>query len=70
MQGYDNTDIASSSDFNEVESSFDKVAERHPDKIRKFKGVLDGFRCAYPTDVPDFIYIDANHTYERCKSDI
>ena len=24
----------------------------------------------FQNDVPDFIYIDANHTYEGCKSDI
>ena len=68
--GYDSTDVASSSDFNEVEHAFDLVAERHSDKIHKFKGVLKDFQEQFPNDVPDFIYIDANHTYEGCKSDI
>ena len=68
--GYDPTDVASSSDFNEVEHAFDLVAERHSDKIQKFKGVLKDFQSKFPNDIPDFIYIDANHTYEGCKSDI
>ena len=70
MPGYDSTDVASSSDFNEVEHAFDLIAQKHPNKIRKFKGVLKDFQSKFPNDVPDFIYIDANHTYDGCKSDI
>lgn len=53
-----------------MESAFDAVAAKHPDKIRKFKGVLKEFQAQFHKDIPDFIYIDANHTYEGCKTDI
>lgn len=68
--GYDQNDSASSSDFAEVEAAFDKVAERHKDKIHKFKGTLKDFQSKFQDYVPDFVYIDANHTYDGCKSDI
>ena len=68
--GYDPNDVASSSDFNEVEAAFDKVMEKHNGKIHKFKGVLKEFQSRFPNNVPDFIYIDGCHTYEGCKSDI
>ena len=70
LPGYDQGDVASFSDFNEVEQAFDLVADRHKGKICKFKGVLKDFQTKFQNDVPDFIYIDANHTYEGCKSDI
>ena len=70
MAGYDPSDDASSSDFNEVEAAFDAVAAKHPDKIHKFKGVFKEFHSQFPSDIPDFIYIDGLHTYEGCKTDI
>ena len=68
--GYDSGDLASISDFGEVETAFDKVAEKYKDKIRKFRGTLKDFQAKFPDYAPDFVYIDANHTYGGCKSDI
>lgn len=70
LPGYDSSDAASSTDFVEVESAFDKVMAKHNGKIHKFKGVTRGFIDSHPEFVPDFAYIDANHTYEACKDDI
>lgn len=70
LSGYDNNDPASSTDFVEVESTFDTVMEKHNGKINKFKGVAKEFIEQHPEFVPDFAYIDANHTYEGCKDDI
>lgn len=68
--GYDSRDIASSSDFAEVESEFDRVAKKHGDIIVKFKGTLEQFIEKNPEVKPDVIYIDACHTYEAVKQDI
>jgi len=68
--GYDDSDKASHSDMSEVELAFDEVAAKHPDKIRKFKGVLEDFHDEYPNVRPDLVYIDACHLYEHVKSDI
>lgn len=68
--GYDDGDVASSSDFAEVEAAFDKVAARHPGKVRKFKGTLRDFRAVHPDARPDLVYIDAEHTYDAVARDI
>lgn len=68
--GYDSTDPASSTNFLEVESAFDEVMKKHQDKISKFKGIANQFIESHPKFIPDFVYIDANHTYEGCKDDI
>lgn len=68
--GYDPNDVTSGTDFSAAEAEFDAVAARHADKIRKFRGDLRGFIAANPGFVPDFVYIDAMHTYEACKDDI
>lgn len=68
--GYDSSDVASSSDFVEVEKAFNSVMERHPTKIRKFRGTIDDFRKEYSDIDLDFIYIDGCHTYEACKRDL
>lgn len=68
--GYDEKDVASSSDFTEVEAAFDKVMERHPTVIHKFRGTLQDFALAFPELRPDLIYIDSEHTYEGTRRDI
>ena len=68
--GYDSKDVASSSDFTEVEAAFDKVMEKHPVIIRKYKGTLEQFVKEHPQVKPDLIYIDACHTYEGCAADL
>lgn len=68
--GYDEKDIASSSDFTQVEEEFGKVIDKYPTIIRKFKGVLADFVDRSPDFRPDLVYIDACHTYEGCKEDI
>jgi len=68
--GYDPIDIASSSDFVEVESEFDKVVERSNGKIVKFKGDFVEFASKYQELVPDIVYIDAKHDYDSVSKDI
>ena len=68
--GYDENDLASSSNMEAAEKAFDKVVEKHPEIIHKYKGVLEGFIKDHPEVHPDLIYIDACHTYEGCKNDI
>ena len=70
LPGYDENDAASSTDFVEVEAAFDKVMAKHNGKINKFKGTAREFIEENPVVFPDFVYIDANHTYEGCKEDI
>ena len=68
--GYDSTDAASSSDFNEVEQAFDEMMARHPTIVHKFKGTLQEFVKHFPEVCPDIVYIDAMHQYEPCRADI
>lgn len=70
LPGYDETDEASYTDFTKVEAEFDKVAEKHSSIIHKFKGTLEQFINQNPDVHPDLIYIDGNHTYDGCKTDI
>ena len=70
MMGYDEKDAAAFTNMVVVEKEFDKVVERHPETIHKYKGVLEGFIKDHPEVRPDLIYIDACHTYEGCKNDI
>lgn len=68
--GYDENDIASRSNFCEVEREFDSVVERHPTVIHKYKGTLQDFVKEHPQVRPDIIYIDSCHTYDGCKKDL
>lgn len=68
--GYDPNDLASHTDFTEVESTFDAVMSRHPGKIEKYKGTLQQLIQERPDLRPDIVYIDANHNYEFVKADI
>ena len=61
--GYDENDVASSSNMKAAEDAFDKVAEKHSSIIRKFKGTLEDYIAENPNSIPDLIYIDACHTY-------
>ena len=65
--GYDECDIASSSDMSAVESEFDNVAKRWPTTVVKHKGTLDDFK---PDCHVEFVYIDACHQYESVVHDI
>lgn len=68
--GYDRNDIASRSNFTEVEQAFDKVMAKHNTVIHKFKGTLQEFVEHFPEIRPHVVYIDAEHTYEECSRDI
>ena len=62
--GYDGSDFASVSDFNNIEGQFNLRMKMYPN-IKKRKGYSLDFEIPF-----DFIYIDGIHTYEGVKSDI
>lgn len=63
-EGYDDTDIASHSDFNAVEEMFDNRVKDFPNIIKvKGKSLNTGIEC-------DVVYIDGCHQYECVKEDI
>lgn len=71
--GYDDNDLASSSNMKLVEQKFDKTISSF-NNILKFKGKLKDFIESplfneYYGKI-DLVYIDANHTYDGCKNDI
>lgn len=71
--GYDDNDQASSSNMMLVEQKFDKTILPFKN-ILKFKGTLNDFIQSnmyyeYNGKI-DIVYIDANHTYDGCKTDI
>lgn len=68
--GYDDSDIASSEDFSEVEKQFDRVMERSDGKIMKFKGTFGDFLSFHREFTFDIVYIDAMHSYESVMEDI
>lgn len=68
--GWDSKDVASSTDLSEAEAEFDRRMALNPRVVRKFKGTLQEFRAKFPDLKPDFVYIDAEHTYEGCRRDI
>jgi len=70
LPGWDDNAKASSSDYVEVEKAFDCVMKKYPNKIKKFKGTVQDFYDKHKTLKPDFVYIDAVHTYDACKKDI
>ena len=75
-EGYDPRDVASKSDMAEVEAAFDRRAQKVKDivEVIKHKGTLDTFIKSQEFEELkgkiDFVYIDANHTYEAAKHDI
>lgn len=74
--GYDESDIASSSDMAKAEAAFDSRAEqtRHVANVVKHKGTIDTFiqsqSFAMLEGTIDLVYIDACHSYDACKHDI
>lgn len=68
--GWDPRDAASFTDLSEAEAEFDQRMAEYPTVIRKFKGTLQDFFAKYPDLKPDYVYIDAEHTYEAAKRDI
>ncbi len=71
--GYDDNDLASSSNMKLVEQKFDETISSF-NNILKFKGKLKDFIESplfkeYYAKI-DLVYIDANHTYDGCKNDI
>lgn len=74
--GYDESDIASSSDMAKAESMFDKRADnaRKTTKVIKHKGTIDTFLQSEEfkqiEGKVDLVYIDACHSYDACKHDI
>lgn len=68
---YDDNDSASrTTSFEKVEQAFDKVAEKWPDKIVKFKGTLQEFQDQHGKIDVDLVYIDGCHRYDCVKADI
>lgn len=68
--GWDPRDAASVTDMDEAEWEFDQRMAMYPTVIRKFKGTLLDFFVKYPDLKPDYVYIDAEHTYEAVRRDI
>lgn len=53
-----------------VENYFNEFKKQYPDKINKIKSKSIDAVKYFDDDSLDFVYIDGNHTYEGCKSDI
>jgi hypothetical protein len=68
--GWDPKDVASSTDLSEAEAEFDRRMALNPRVVRKFKGTLQEIRAKFPDLKPDFVDIDAEHTYDGCRRDI
>ncbi len=66
--GYDTNDFASI-DMDSVESEFDKRMKRY-DNIVKIKKTSVDASFDYENGYFDFVYIDANHTYNAVREDI
>jgi hypothetical protein len=67
---YDENDQSSKSDMSKIESQFDKFKNSCDGLITKVKDYSDNVDQLYEDEFFDFIYIDANHTYESVKKDI
>ena len=60
------------SNMDVIERKFDVHMNQYGEQCIKFRGTLDTFISTnlYTLVKPDFVYIDALHTYDACKSDI
>ena len=68
LPGYDDADLASH-DMKGVEADFDLRVGSDP-RVVKCKGVLLDFADRLSSEAIDVVYLDANHQYEPCKSDL
>lgn len=67
---YDKTDSSSNSDMDKIEFQFDKFKNSCGSLITKVKDSSSNIHQLFEDESFDFIYIDANHTYESVKKDI
>lgn len=67
---YDENDESSHSNMHEIESNFDKFRNSCGDLITKIKDSSANIPSLFEDESFDFIYIDANHTYDAVKRDI
>ena len=68
IPNYDKSDNASNY-MNDVENEFIKLLDIHPN-IKKIKKLSSDAVKDFDDNSIDFVYIDANHTYESVKQDI
>ncbi len=66
--GYDDTDIASKQNMDEVEAEFDRYTEGTT--IIKQKGMSEDISKLYKDNSIDLVYIDADHTYDGVIRDL
>tara|TARA_B100000405_G_scaffold302490_1_gene265921 strand:- start:2144 stop:2824 length:681 start_codon:yes stop_codon:yes gene_type:complete len=60
-------------DFHDQNGNFEKMKNNvkdHGERVKVFKGYSNKIVNNFDDEIFDFIYIDANHSYEACKEDI
>lgn len=68
QNGYDNNDVASDSDMNEVENDFDlRMSGKN---VIKYKMKSDDAHKFFSDNSYDLIYVDGCHIYEQVKRDL